>query len=117
MRPRSHATDALDRVQSDREFDMRVLRQFLLIGLAGLPLLGLLSRSRAQAQAQPQPQPQPQAQDVGATPTTTRSADRDGRVVLSDQQATDSGLNLANTVDRQKLPPEIKERIRRFEII
>src|SRR5262245_4770681 len=80
---------------------MRPWRHLLRAGLAGL---GLLLPAWASAQ-----------DAVGTTPTV-RSAERDGRIVLSDQQATENGLSLTTT-DRQLLPPEIKERIRRFELI
>jgi len=46
--------------------------------------------------------------------SSVRLTEREGRVILSDQQASDLGLT---SIDRQKLPLEIKERIRRFEII
>jgi len=102
------------------------LRQFLVIPLAGWVLagsaggwLGLgLAQVRAQTPTPPPaaPAPAPVQDPVGTTPTV-RTADREGRIVLSDQQATDSGLSPSSTGDRQKLPPEIKERIRRFEII
>jgi len=88
--------------------DMCLLRYFIFIGL--LSWAGLfLPDSIGLAQAQPQ-------DSVGTTPTV-KTADRDGRIVLSEQQATDSGLSPTANLDRQRLPPEIKERIRRFEII
>src|SRR6266545_4972238 len=46
---------------------------------------------------------------------TVRSVERDGKVVLSDQQATDLGVS--PLADQQRLPPEIRERLRRFELI
>jgi hypothetical protein len=48
--------------------------------------------------------------------STVKPVERDGRVVVSDQQATDLGLP-ALTTDAQRLPPEIKERLRKFEVI
>jgi hypothetical protein len=48
--------------------------------------------------------------------TTTKTVERDGRIVVSDQQALDVGIP-SNSIDRQKLAPDIKERIRRFEAI
>jgi hypothetical protein len=52
---------------------------------------------------------------------TVKNTDRDGRIVLSEQQATDIGINLGNigvgpTADRQNLTPAVRERLRRFEL-
>lgn len=87
---------------------MRPLRHFVVAVVAGLAAWGMAcSWSFGQA-----------VTPVDTTPTaTTKTAERDGRIVLSDQQATESGLNASTTLDRQRLSPEIKERIRRFEII
>lgn len=50
------------------------------------------------------------------TTTTVKPVERDGRIVVSDQQALDFGIP-SNSIDRQKLAPDIKERLRRFEAI
>jgi hypothetical protein len=93
---------------ASKKNDMCLLRYFIFIGL--LSWAGLfLPDSIGLAQAQPQ-------DSLGTTPTV-KTADRDGRIILSEQQATDSGLSPTANLDRQRLPPEIKERIRRFEII
>jgi hypothetical protein len=50
---------------------------------------------------------------------TVKTTERDGRIVVSDQQATDLGLNIGlnpTTVDRQNLTPAVKERVQRFEL-
>jgi len=49
---------------------------------------------------------------------TVKTTEREGRIVVSDQQATDLGINLnpgPATVDRQNLTPAVKERVQRFE--
>ncbi len=51
--------------------------------------------------------------------TPPRTDDRSGRIVVSDQQATVEGANvtaLPERLERQQIPVEIKERIRRFEL-
>jgi len=50
------------------------------------------------------------------TTTTVKPIERDGRIVVSDQQALDFGIP-SISIDRQKLAPDIKERVRRFEAI
>ena len=45
-----------------------------------------------------------------------KSTDREGRIVVSDQQAVDSGIVGPTAIDRQNLAPAIKERLQRFEI-
>jgi hypothetical protein len=51
---------------------------------------------------------------------TLRTTERDGRIVVSEQQATDLGLNPtlgpAASVDRQNLSDAVKDRLRRFEL-
>jgi hypothetical protein len=47
--------------------------------------------------------------------TPVKTTDRSGSIVLSDQQATDLS-ELPRLSERQRLPLEIKERIRRFEV-
>lgn len=80
---------------------MSLLRSHLVfvLGLAGSVLLAGTALGQA-----------------SVTPTI-KPTDRDGRVILSDQQAADVGLNSLTTVDRQKLPPEIRDRIKRFEVV
>jgi cell division protein FtsI/penicillin-binding protein 2 len=46
---------------------------------------------------------------------TVKTEDREGQVVLSDEQKREIGLT--STTDRQQLTPEVKERLRRFELI
>jgi hypothetical protein len=61
---------------------------------------------------------------LGQTPAQTnltpeKTADRTGRVVVSDQQATTEGANISalpGRLERQRLPTEIKDRLRRFEL-
>jgi len=48
--------------------------------------------------------------------TTPKPIERDGRIVVSDQQALDFGLP-TTSIDRQKLPLDIKARLIRFEAI
>lgn len=54
---------------------------------------------------------------TGVTSVTPalRNTDRDGRIVVSDKQAIDLGLNAPLTTDRQNLPLPIKDRLQRFE--
>jgi len=57
---------------------------------------------------------------LGQTNLTTavKTTERDGRIVVSDQQAVDLGLNVSVgplAVDRQNLTPAVKERLQRFE--
>jgi hypothetical protein len=55
---------------------------------------------------------------VGTNPTPDKTADRTGRVIVSDQQAKTESPNVAgqpDRLDRQRLPTEIKDRLRRFE--
>jgi F0F1-type ATP synthase epsilon subunit len=50
---------------------------------------------------------------------TVKTTEREGRIVVSDQQATDLGINLSPgpaAVDRQNLTPAVKERVQRFEL-
>jgi hypothetical protein len=54
-----------------------------------------------------------QTGQTDVTPTL-KTPERDGRVILSDQQAAENNLL---SIDRQKLPLEIKERLRRFEVV
>ena len=57
----------------------------------------------------------PASTSVDIAPTAT--SDRIGRVVISDKQLADEGiLPTANSLDFRRLPPEIRERIQRFEI-
>jgi len=51
--------------------------------------------------------------------TPQKTEDRTGRIVVSDQQATVEGANvsaLPDRLERQRLPTEIKDRLRRFEL-
>jgi hypothetical protein len=50
--------------------------------------------------------------------STVKITDREGRIVLSEQQATDNGINLGagSTVDRQNLTPAVRDRLQRFEL-
>jgi len=51
--------------------------------------------------------------------SAVKITDRDGRIVLSEQQATDIGINLGpglTAVDRQNLSDAVRERLRRFEL-
>ena len=47
-----------------------------------------------------------------------KTTDRDGRIVLSEQQAIANGINLgaSPTADRQNLTPAVRERLQRFEL-
>jgi hypothetical protein len=57
----------------------------------------------------------PASTSVDIAPTAT--SDRIGRVVISDKQLAEEGiLPTANSLDFRRLPPEIRERIQRFEI-
>jgi flagellar motility protein MotE (MotC chaperone) len=51
---------------------------------------------------------------------TVKTTDRDGRIVVSEQQANDLGLNISTSpssaVDRQNLSDAVKDRLRRFEL-
>jgi hypothetical protein len=50
---------------------------------------------------------------------TVKTTDREGRIVMSDQQATDLGINLnpgPAAVDRQNLSEAVKLRLQRFEV-
>jgi hypothetical protein len=69
----------------------------LLLGLAGLAVPGAVSTTLGQTSI-----------------TAATTVQRDGRVVLSDEQAAAAGLA---TVDRQRLSPEIQDRIKRFEVV
>ena len=69
----------------------------LMLGLAGLAVPGLVSTALGQTSI-----------------TAATTVKRDGRVVLSDEQAAGVGLT---TVDRQRLSPEIQDRIKRFEVV
>jgi len=56
---------------------------------------------------------------VQPTPTPETAPDRTGRVVVSDQQAKTEGASvsaLPDRLERQRLPTEIKDRLRRFEL-
>ena len=59
----------------------------------------------------------PASTSIDVTPTVT--SDRIGRVVISDKQLADDGyiLPTANSLEFRRLPPEIRQRIQRFEII
>ena len=51
--------------------------------------------------------------------SVVKTADRDGRIVLSAQQATDLGLNITlgpTSIDRQNLSDAVKLRLQRFEL-
>jgi len=57
----------------------------------------------------------PASTSVDVAPTVT--SDRIGRVVISDKQLAEDGiLPTQNALDFRRLPPEIRERIQRFEI-
>jgi hypothetical protein len=58
----------------------------------------------------------PASTSIDVSPTVT--SDRIGRVVISDKQLADDGylLPTANSLEFRRLPPEIRERIQRFEI-
>jgi hypothetical protein len=50
---------------------------------------------------------------------TVKTTEREGRIVVSEQQATDLGLNVPvgpASVDRQNLSDAVKDRLRRFEL-
>jgi len=50
---------------------------------------------------------------------TVKTTDRAGRIVVSDQQATELGLNVSAgpaSIDRQNLTPAVKDRLQRFEL-
>src|SRR5687768_15986416 len=83
---------------------MSHLRHFMRAILAGvlLPVVAL-------AQTSPSPG------DTNLTPTA-KPLERDGRIVVSDQQALDFGVP-TTSIERQKLPPDIKARLARFEAI
>jgi hypothetical protein len=51
--------------------------------------------------------------------TAVKTTDREGRIVVSDQQATDLGLTISlgpTAVDRQNLSDAVKLRLQRFEM-
>ncbi len=58
----------------------------------------------------------PASTSVDIAPTAT--SDRIGRVVISEKQLADDGylLPTANALEFRRLPPEIRERIQRFEV-
>jgi hypothetical protein len=90
---------------------MSLVRTFVLLQLGMTGLVWPLAPLGVQAQTVITPSPTPVP--------TARSVERDGRVVLSDEQAAqaaDSGL-VAPTADRQKLPLDIRVRIQRFEVV
>ena len=88
---------------------MSPFRQLFRAGGAGLLLSALNGLAQTNPSVQTQIQPSLQ----------TSTIQRVGQVVVSDQQAVDSAINLKprpESIDLQKLPPEIKLRIRRFEV-
>ena len=50
--------------------------------------------------------------------STVKTTDREGRIVLSEQQATDNGINSVGPTagDRQNLTPAVRDRLQRFEL-
>jgi hypothetical protein len=46
-------------------------------------------------------------------PTPAKTTDRDGKIIVSDPQATDVGIR--TTTDRQKLSQQVKDLLQRFE--
>ena len=77
------------------------------MGLAGF--LAATQNSSAQTSASPA------STSVDVTPSLT--SDRIGRVVTSEKQLAEDGiLPTANSLEFRRLPPEIRERIQRFEI-
>jgi F0F1-type ATP synthase epsilon subunit len=57
--------------------------------------------------------------NVDSIAPTVKTTEREGRIVVSDQQATDLGINIGPgpaAVDRQNLTPAVKERVQRFEL-
>jgi hypothetical protein len=57
--------------------------------------------------------------NVDSIAPTVKTTERDGRIVVSDQQATDLGINLSPgpaAVDRQNLSEAVKLRLQRFEM-
>jgi hypothetical protein len=83
---------------------MKHLRRFLLASLLPLTLA---------ASAEAQLTPSPTAALTNLTPQKT--PDRLGSVVLSEQQASELA-ELPRISERQRLPEEIKQRLRRFEL-
>ena len=83
------------------------LSRLLVMGLAGF--LAATQNSFAQTSASPA------STSVDVTPSLT--SDRIGRVVTSEKQLAEDGiLPTANSLEFRRLPPEIHERIKRFEI-
>ena len=83
------------------------LSRLLVMGLAGF--LAATQNSSAQTSASPA------STSVDVTPSLT--SDRIGRVVTSEKQLAEDGiLPTANSLEFRRLPPEIRERIQRFEI-
>ena len=57
--------------------------------------------------------------NVDGIAPTVKTTEREGRIVVSDQQATELGINISvgpTAVDRQNLTPAVKERLQRFEL-
>lgn len=57
--------------------------------------------------------------NIGNIAPTAKTTEREGRIVVSDQQATDLGINIGvspTTVDRQNLSEAVKVRLQRFEL-
>ena len=87
---------------------MSFFRQLYRASSAGLVILALngLAQTKPSVKTDTQPTLQP-------------AVDRIGQVVISDQQAVDSAISVKprpESIELQKLPPEIKARIRRFEV-
>lgn len=82
--------------------------RLLIAGLVGL--LVTAQDGTAQTSASPA------STSIDVAPTAT--SDRIGRVVISDKQLADDGylLPTANSLEFRRLPPEIRERIQRFEL-
>ena len=57
--------------------------------------------------------------NVDSIAPTVKTTEREGRIVVSDQQAVDLGINISlgpTTVDRQNLSDAVKLRLQRFEL-
>jgi hypothetical protein len=57
--------------------------------------------------------------NVDSITPAAKPTERDGRIVVSEQQAVDNGINLGpgpSVVDRQNLTSAVKERLQRFEM-
>jgi hypothetical protein len=57
--------------------------------------------------------------NIDSIAPTVKTTERDGRIVVSDQQAVDLGINLGPgpaTIDRQNLSEPVRLRLQRFEL-